>query len=71
MELARSLMDKAEAKGVKFLLPEDVVIADKVRLTTKYENTSKRAAADLQRQIARGCSVRVVHVNVACWCPCL
>eukprot|EP00752_Nemacystus_decipiens_P006912 g6206.t1 len=29
LELARSLMEKAEAKGVKFLLPEDVVIADK------------------------------------------
>lgn len=30
VELARSLMAKAEAKGVKFLLPEDVVVADKV-----------------------------------------
>lgn len=30
MELARTLMEKAEAKGVKFLLPEDVVVADKV-----------------------------------------
>lgn len=30
VELARTLMEKAEAKGVKFLLPEDVVIADKV-----------------------------------------
>ncbi|CAN0472519.1 unnamed protein product, partial [Scytosiphon promiscuus] len=29
VELARSLMAKAEAKGVKFLLPEDVVVADK------------------------------------------
>ncbi|CAN0059114.1 unnamed protein product, partial [Pylaiella littoralis] len=29
VELARTLMDKAEAKGIKFLLPEDVVIADK------------------------------------------
>ncbi len=24
-------MEKAEAKGVKFMLPEDVVIADKAR----------------------------------------
>lgn len=30
VELARTLMEKAEAKGVKFLLPEDVIIADKV-----------------------------------------
>lgn len=29
VELAKTLMDKAEAKGVKFLLPEDVVVADK------------------------------------------
>ena len=31
MELAKSLMERAEAKGAKFLLPEDVVIADKAR----------------------------------------
>lgn len=31
VELAKTLMEKAEAKGVKFLLPEDVVVADKVR----------------------------------------
>lgn len=30
VELAKSLMEKAEAKGIKFLLPEDVVVADKV-----------------------------------------
>lgn len=30
VELASKLMEKAEAKGVKFLLPEDVIIADKV-----------------------------------------
>lgn len=29
VDMARELMDKAEAKGVKFLLPEDVVVADK------------------------------------------
>lgn len=27
-------MEKAEAKGVKFLLPEDVVVADKARLSS-------------------------------------
>lgn len=31
VELAARLMDKAKAKGVKLLLPEDVVVADKVR----------------------------------------
>lgn len=36
MELARALMDKAEAKGVKFLLPEDVVVADKVHKTVRH-----------------------------------
>lgn len=30
VDLAKSLMEKAEAKGVKFLLPEDIVVADKV-----------------------------------------
>lgn len=29
IDMARGLIDKAEAKGVKLLLPKDVVIADK------------------------------------------
>lgn len=34
VDLAKELMQKADAKGSKFLLPEDVVIADKVGLPT-------------------------------------
>lgn len=37
VELAKTLMEKAEAKGVKFLLPEDVVVADKV--SAHFNNT--------------------------------
>ena len=29
--MAKSLMDKANAKGVKFFLPEDVIIADEFK----------------------------------------
>lgn len=29
VDMARDLMDKAEAKGVKLMLPRDVIVADK------------------------------------------
>lgn len=38
--LAKSLMEKAEAKGVTFLLPEDVVVADKVNRPTQAFQTA-------------------------------
>lgn len=48
VELAKNLMEKAEAKGVKFLLPEDVVVADKA---------SKSAATP-----GNGSSIHLVYI---------
>jgi phosphoglycerate kinase len=39
VELAKQLMEKAEAKGVKLLLPEDVILAD------KFDNDANTAVA--------------------------
>lgn len=41
-ELAKQLMEKAEAKGVKLLLPEDVVLAD------KFDNDANTAVAPVE-----------------------
>lgn len=36
-------MEKAEAKGVKFLLPEDVVVADKVCLRARERTKQNKS----------------------------
>lgn len=43
VELADSLMKKAEAKGVKLILPTDVVLAD------KFDNDANTAIASKSR----------------------
>ncbi|CAM9316501.1 unnamed protein product [Ectocarpus sp. 12 AP-2014] len=40
VDLARELMSKAEAKGVKMLLPEDVVVADKFSPTAESDTVT-------------------------------
>ncbi|CAM9764453.1 unnamed protein product [Ectocarpus sp. 4 AP-2014] len=40
VDLARDLMSKAEAKGVKMLLPEDVVVADKFSPTAESDTVT-------------------------------
>lgn len=47
MELAKSLMEKAEAKGVRFLLPEDVVVADKASCRRAHNTYTALAHAEL------------------------
>jgi phosphoglycerate kinase len=38
IDMARDLLAKAEAKGVKFLLPKDVVVADKFAADASFKN---------------------------------
>ena len=38
IDMARDLLAKAEAKGVKFLLPKDVVVADKFAADAAFKN---------------------------------
>lgn len=44
VDMARDLMKKAEAKGVKFLLPKDVVVADKFASDAASQLVSKFAS---------------------------
>lgn len=39
MELAKSLIEKAEAKGVKLLLPVDTVVAKEFKNDTGIQNS--------------------------------
>ena len=38
LDVARRILDKAEALGVKLLLPIDTVVADDFRCNSQYEN---------------------------------
>lgn len=49
VELAKTLMEKAEAKGVKFLLPEDVVVADKASALRQQRNCFCFCVSHLER----------------------
>lgn len=42
IDMARELIKKAEAKGVKLLLPKDVVVADKFAADAATKTVSKR-----------------------------
>lgn len=53
--MARRLIDKAEAKGVKLLLPTDVVVADKF-------------AADAATQTVRAHSLCSLFLYLCRWC---
>lgn len=48
VDMARDLIKKAEAKGVKLMLPKDVVVADKFAAdaATQMVSTNKSASSD-------------------------
>lgn len=64
--LAKSLMEKAEAKGVQFLLPEDVVVADKVnRLITSIPNRLCLARVPVRCHMVVTAAARILVEYVA------
>lgn len=50
VDMARGLIDKAKAKGVKLILPKDVVVADKFAADAATQLVREGCAVDLPSQ---------------------